>query len=952
MIRLSPTRPPVYTITIAAFTLLLTTVAQADPGLIAVFTDGKHTAGRVVPTPNFTLADNESVHSQIASKFDVAYSGMLKISRGGEYTISGDARIVVDGKDVAGETLKLSPGDHSLKITYSRQAGPARLQLRWKSDFFIDEPIPPAAFGHEKAGDALTRQWTQIEQGRLLYENLSCGACHGAGGWNLSVRSGPDLSDVGSRVTADWLYAWLKDPRHYRKTAVMPSLLSSDDEVRDVTAYLSKLVTSPSAEAKSVANPKRIEAGKEIFDRVGCNKCHGEKGHSLASVGGKYNSSRVLARYLADPLHVDPSGRMPQMFDPKTQAAEAELVAEFLYHTMTKKADAPKSPDGGDVQRGRKLVESRGCISCHAVKDGEKPLPDGSSAPQFTSRTGETGSQPAKATPQSVVPFDPKKGCLAEAPGKGTPNYELSTEARSSLRAFMVSVAEHPVVAAAPVETFYRRVNQFNCTACHSLNDQNNNPAQEITEDGKIVSIERPPSLTGAGDKLRANWIKRVLIDKKRTRPWMKMRMPHFGSELSQLPALFPASSGSPLEDKSPPPNLDLAAEGLKTIGIQRGKVACIACHDYRSINRQAEGVVSAPDMSEIGETLRSDWFRRWLHNPPRITPGTSMPQFFPDLKADAREKKIDELWAALVHQARLPLPEGLIVKRTQGTKVLVGDDPVVFRVATKVTSDLKIDRAINVGLPSGINFTFDAATARLCGVWTGEFINAAPAWNGRGGKPVDVVAKSLSVLPQHFPLRTGSASAKPTVRFLGYYLVQKYPVFRYSVDGIEVHERIEVTDSELVRHYAIEATEKPIFFNDEEERVYSSPNEPFKDGVLSIPAGKQLKFEVRRPLTQKPIEIKDSLKWIAVAGAGAPKSNNGAYTTVVFENKLDHRVKLFWVGYDGNLKPYGAIDAGATYLQSTYSNNTWLIADENDNPLGYFTATSKIARAVIPSQK
>ena len=196
-------------IAIAAATLAVRAVAQADPGLIAVYTDGKATVHRVVPTPNFTLSAKQSVHSQISPKFDAVYTGVLKISRGGDYTISGDASIEVDGKAVAGKTVKLAAGDHPLKIQYSRKADSARLQLRWKADFMIEEPIPPSAFAHSKPSDALTGKWAQIEHGRSLYENLSCGACHGAKEWNLSARRGPDLSNIGSRVTSDWLASWL-----------------------------------------------------------------------------------------------------------------------------------------------------------------------------------------------------------------------------------------------------------------------------------------------------------------------------------------------------------------------------------------------------------------------------------------------------------------------------------------------------------------------------------------------------------------------------------------------------------------------------------------------------------------------------------------------------------------------------------------------------------------------
>ncbi len=826
------------------------------------------------------------------------------------------------GQDATGKALKLTTGEHAIKITYARKPGPARLQIRWQSDFFIDEPIPAHVYSHaKKQEDDLTKRWASIEHGRLLYENLSCGACHGTKEWNLSTPQGLDLSAVGARVTGDWLQAWLKNPKHYRKSTAMPALLTQDDEVRDVTAFLLGLGKSPAHES-GTPSAGRIEAGKELFKEVGCIKCHAGPNHSLAEVGGKYRSSQALARYLLDPLQVDPSGRMPQFFDSKTQAHEAALVADYLFHG--KSQGWPKF-SGGDALRGRKLVQARGCTACHSVKDEGQPLSNKLDAPQLTAKGAR---------------FDPQKGCLAKSPPAAVPNYRLATADRVGLSDFLASVAETLVVAKAPVETFHRRLGQFNCAACHSAT------AQGASVDAALFAMERPPTLDGAGDKLRVNWIRRVLLEKKRTRPWMKMRMPHFGGAVESLPVLFPAASGAPLNDESPIPDKKVAAAGLQAVAI------CVSCHDYRDVSRQQESVVPAPNLAEVADTLRVDWFRRWIHDPQRMRTGTSMPQFFAEFKGEERISKIDALWATLHHQKSLPLPEGFGDTRTAGTQVVVGNNPVVFRVATKLTSKLQVDRAINVGLPGGNNYTFDAATARLRGTWKGEFINASPAWNGRGGKPVNVVTEAMFVPANHFPLRIGSPTTEPKVRFLGYFLKDKHPVFRYEVDGVEVHESIEVTDKEVIRGFAVADASKEVFFVDDKERKYAAATGSLNDGVLRIPAGKDLAFELRRPLPEGKTTVKASLPWVAVDAKQAPKSRNGNYTAIIFENKSGRPVKLVWVSYDGDLQPYGQLAPGATRTQNTYSNNTWLITDQKDKHLGYFIATPQVSKALIPSPK
>ena len=49
---------------------------------------------------------------------------------------------------------------------------------------------------------------------------------------------GPNLYGIGSKTTADWLFTWLKDPKHYHHETRMPNLRLTDDEASHLTAYL------------------------------------------------------------------------------------------------------------------------------------------------------------------------------------------------------------------------------------------------------------------------------------------------------------------------------------------------------------------------------------------------------------------------------------------------------------------------------------------------------------------------------------------------------------------------------------------------------------------------------------------------------------------------------------------------------------------------------------------
>jgi mono/diheme cytochrome c family protein len=80
---------------------------------------------------------------------------------------------------------------------------------------------------------------SQVEQGRqLFYSKYACQSCH-----IVDVKAdkgyiGPTLTSVGSRLTGAWIYHWLKNPQSLRPGTVEPNRNLSDDEARQLTAFL------------------------------------------------------------------------------------------------------------------------------------------------------------------------------------------------------------------------------------------------------------------------------------------------------------------------------------------------------------------------------------------------------------------------------------------------------------------------------------------------------------------------------------------------------------------------------------------------------------------------------------------------------------------------------------------------------------------------------------------
>lgn len=358
-----------------------------------------------------------------------------------------------------------------------------------------------------------------------------------------------------------------------------------------------------------------------------------------------------------------------------------------------------------------------------------------------------------------------------------------------------------PSVSSAPVQAFHRSTRQHNCADCHELYG----PAKRALE-----GAEAPPPLTDAGNKLRASWLTQVLVENKRIRPWMKLPTAHPGEAVRPLVQLFAQQAGAELGEGAsvPPPSPAQAAEGLKLLGKGDGGLACINCHDFAG--HRSAGDLRGPDMTEMHARIRTDWLLRWLREPSRLQPGTAMPAFFSDMPAAQAHAKLAALVHALAAGKALSLPEGLLDK-PQDYRLLVRDEPIVFRTFIADSST----RSIAVGLPTGVNYVFDAEQCRVRYAWSGEFLDVAPVWTGRGGGPAKALGKRFFTAPTGHPLRIGNPDAEPQLKFLGYRLVDKFPEFSFEVNGVLVRQRVKRATAEdsLNWEFQLGETREPVWF-------------------------------------------------------------------------------------------------------------------------------------------
>ncbi|MFO0807303.1 MAG: c-type cytochrome [Gemmataceae bacterium] len=845
-----------------AFSLLIASVTRADatlegrrPGLTATHTD---TSGATYfclePTVALALGPGESAHPRLAPNGKARWTGYLKVHQAGEYrfaaTLHGRVAITINDKPVfavsseriatmEGNPFRLEGGTHPFVVEFTRTGDAARLELHWQSGAFRREPLPhdvcfhdPAQNQRELAGDA-TR-----DRGRLVVEEHGCANCHGTS--SAETRQGPILTQVGSRTNAGWLDRWLADPQALRPDTAMPHMFSDDTVGRSeryaVVAYLMSLGGSPKPDTVPARDrDKSVDRGRALFVSTGCAGCHTGRDpetradgtalhgapstYALGTLGSK-TIPTALSAYLRDPLALSPGGRMPNML---LAPAEATDLARYLCESVdgSIRSGLPPEPAGGKdwVAWGKELVISKRCVNCHVIAGLEQ------------------GALPATKLKSELV----ARACLSPSPVIGSsPWYPFKAVDRTAVMGHLSTTGTVPD-RPAPAFAAKMALRRFNCLACHQRDGEGGLSLSLVEEMRKYEKAENaeavvPPPLTGVGHKLLTPWMRQMLTDGKRARPWMALRMPQYGKQhVGLLPELLAA-----LEGVAPATVPHAVAFATQKIEAGRGLVGkaglgCISCHDFASIPNSG---TRGPDLTISGQRLRYDWYRRWLEQPQRMQPGTRMPQVFSEGKSSLitvfggdQERQSEAMWAYCSLGPNAPLPDGLDLPK--GLAVTVGSKPVVLRTFMPDAGS----RAIAVGYPGGVSAVFDAATGRLAYAWTGNFLDAAPVWAGRGGNPAKALGPrfwdapagppwGVGSLPPDFAARGKDPAFGATLpeglafagergyRFLGYSLdVGGYPIFEHHISispgvALQVTERPEPVRRPafvgLVRHFTV----------------------------------------------------------------------------------------------------------------------------------------------------
>src|SRR5579862_8185642 len=112
-------------------------------------------------------------------------------------------------------------------------------------------------------------QHGDAKSGEQIVKSIGCQGCHVVGEGDRTAAGphrtfGQPLENVGNKTTYEWIYNWVRDPKHYNPNTYMPSLRLTDAQVADVATFLTTL-TGP-AGMPAQANPTAQQADAVLLD--------------------------------------------------------------------------------------------------------------------------------------------------------------------------------------------------------------------------------------------------------------------------------------------------------------------------------------------------------------------------------------------------------------------------------------------------------------------------------------------------------------------------------------------------------------------------------------------------------------------------------------------------------------------------------------------------------------
>ncbi len=400
-------------------------------------------------------------------------------------------------------------------------------------------------------------------RGKDIVETVGCKDCHVIAG-DTRVRAArgfsydiaPELTHAGSKLDPDWAFEWIKNPRQYRPHTRMPNLRLSDQEARDVVAFLMTQKDSLQAAGTDISldDPALVKRGDKLIREYGCAGCHVIKGMEkegrvsvdLSNIARKrideidFGDSKVAHTWddwifgkIRDARQYATDRIVSKM--PVFAFADSEIVIlRTLLRGFSKDIpeDAYQESFGKrlqNIEAGRKLTHYYNCINCHKIEETggwiKAALDDEAMAPPYLYPEGLKVQEPwlhdFLKGPTPIRPW-----LKIRMPTFSLADSEITTVSKYFLALHDQDLELRDYRAYQPdpqhVEVGKKLFGELQCLSCHYT--------------GKIPEGKTPadlaPNLAMAKERLKPDWIVSWITNPEAVQPGT--RMPSFYPDLTQ----------------------------------------------------------------------------------------------------------------------------------------------------------------------------------------------------------------------------------------------------------------------------------------------------------------------------------------------------------------------------------------------------------------------------------
>ena len=609
--------------------LLLGLIISAHANLNASFTSAGKSTTKQVAVPALFVGEGESPAAGLpVGPFSAIYTGKLTIPKRFRISFSveseGKVQLKINEEEVVfmegkSDRIRLNPGEIPIEITFtSPDNGAGYFRLYWEERReFPREPLPASSF--------TSLSETPIDAAHLFADH-NCIQCHKADFGSSAMPelkyAGPNLTGIGSRANQAWLTRWIAQPDKLKPTTTMPAMVDHTrpegaQAAADIGAYLASLITQE--EATSAPDLSLAQKGGEHFHKLGCIACHSkpdadepdfENGRiPLNNVAAKFKGGS-LASFLKNPQKHHEAIKMPNF---RFSDEEASSLAAYLTKTSTgEHTPDPSEFPPGDAVRGKGLVTSLNCSSCHeGLEPSEKSAPNLANLKDWT------------------------KACLGPDHQSGkSPRLILTDEEKKAITPAVLPALHNDTVEAYTS----RQIEALNCTSCHAYNGQGSLLTKTHGETKSLLDhikeaderlIQSRPPLTHMGAMLHTGYLEKILlgIANPRPRPWLEMRMPAFPLHAKHMSHGLGQHHGLPASEPSrEKPAADQVKVGEQLVGMTG--YACVTCHAINEKPALAAFEVQGINFGITHERLRPGYYHQWMFNPARLVPDTKMPRY------------------------------------------------------------------------------------------------------------------------------------------------------------------------------------------------------------------------------------------------------------------------------------------------------------------------------------